>query len=703
MKKIITLCVLFAFVGNTHAQKTKSNKPPTAAEMQAMMKEAQKQMQKLDPATKKMMDSMGIKIPTISNEQIKGIGKISDKQIADAYEDSKRIVPKKDDKKIGSIAKEMLTNASIISYLQSIDNALIKKFDNKIIKEGDLLIEKIKEKYTKNIYNIITSYASTLWTMNQKELALYLMSKACIMSPLNAQNLNNYASFLSMGGAPQIAIPILNKLIAEVKNNSTVLNNLGQAWFQLGDIVNARKYLDACLKAYPTHSQANATTCLIEESKGNKQEAIAAMKKSLKEGFNDYKTQKLSSLGYRYTDKDFTWNFKKKDDGLGMGRFTIPNFPMNVDECDELEPIWEEFKAELQALMRTLEAEIVTQGEIVKIENDERIKLQVKSFKENRNYIRYPLFLSQASKKMGSLQDEHVQKMDVVVKAMQANDKQFRQWHDEFEIKMEALSKEDLAQSGEGMPNKDFCPQYKAVRNEFLQKYNTLLQSQTKENLVFEKNFYSEMLNVYLNVSLSEASFNLVKLETKKKWLFALYNIQPEFKENCTPIKKKLKKHPIPRYEDINCNKDGETIMWMPMVGKLYTECNKLKLDIEIEIVGIGGKYNRELDFVSGKETSTLFIGYSKGFIDLPEGAMGVAAPEAKIEAGAFVEFGENGITDSGIKAEGKVETGIIKGLDGYGTSGTITGIESKLSWNTGFTARGTGIVEGIELKNMFK
>lgn len=55
------------------------------------MKEMQKEMNDMSPEDKKMMDSMGIKMPSI-----KDIPKATDKQLADAYENENRIVPKRD-------------------------------------------------------------------------------------------------------------------------------------------------------------------------------------------------------------------------------------------------------------------------------------------------------------------------------------------------------------------------------------------------------------------------------------------------------------------------------------------------------------------------------------------------------------------------------------------------------------------------------
>lgn len=87
--------------------------------------------------------------------------------------------------------------------------------------------------------------------MGKVEFALYIMGKACIDDPSNTDNRNNYAAMLSMCGAPQLAIPLLNSLNQRFPKNSTVLNNIGQAWFGLGDIDKANAYLTVLPDCFP--------------------------------------------------------------------------------------------------------------------------------------------------------------------------------------------------------------------------------------------------------------------------------------------------------------------------------------------------------------------------------------------------------------------------------------------------------------------
>src|SRR6516225_4416696 len=85
--------------------------------------------------------------------------------------------------------------------------------------------------------------ATALWMDGRTQIALSLMAQVCVDNPNNTDNLNNYAAMLTMMGSPEMAIPILINLNTRFKNNSTILNNLGQAWFALGDMDKATKYL----------------------------------------------------------------------------------------------------------------------------------------------------------------------------------------------------------------------------------------------------------------------------------------------------------------------------------------------------------------------------------------------------------------------------------------------------------------------------
>ena len=83
MKKLSAVCFLTIFlIGTVIAQPPKSKPKPKEkpqTEMEKMMKEAQMEMDNLDPETLRMMDSMGIKRPSFKN-----VPKVSDQQMKEA-------------------------------------------------------------------------------------------------------------------------------------------------------------------------------------------------------------------------------------------------------------------------------------------------------------------------------------------------------------------------------------------------------------------------------------------------------------------------------------------------------------------------------------------------------------------------------------------------------------------------------------------
>jgi len=271
MKKIIPAVFLMFIVAFVTAQ-TKSKpeaKPPTHNDMEQQMKEAQKALDGMSPEEKKMMEEMGLKIPSFNE-----VPKVNDKQLADAYEDETRIVPEKDGARIASISKIPLTNATLPAFLTAAQGKVITQLKPDSKSKGEEIYQLTKLTYNASAI-AIGNTAANLWMLGKVELAIYVMGKACMDDPTNSDNLNNYAAMLSMCGAEQLSIPLLNTINKRFPQNSTILNNLGQAWFGLGDIDKAEKYIDSTIRIYAYHPQANITKAAIEESKGNTAAAVS--------------------------------------------------------------------------------------------------------------------------------------------------------------------------------------------------------------------------------------------------------------------------------------------------------------------------------------------------------------------------------------------------------------------------------------------
>ena len=264
---LILACITFAQL--KQKPPAKQDKAPTQKEMADMMKEMQEAMDEISPEDKKMMDSMGFKMPDMKGIQ-KTVSGMSDAQIKKAYEEGNRIVPNRDAARIAAIPKTV-TDSKMGAYIAAIQNKLASAFKPVVISTANKMYDYIKSN-SKNSGEA-GNMAMGLWLAGQPELALYVLGKLCTTDAGNTDNLSNYSAMLSMQGAQHLAIPILNNLNARYPKNSTLLNNLGQAWFGLGEIGKAEKYLDSAIRIYAYHPQANLTKSLIEESKGNKQQA----------------------------------------------------------------------------------------------------------------------------------------------------------------------------------------------------------------------------------------------------------------------------------------------------------------------------------------------------------------------------------------------------------------------------------------------
>ncbi|QEC42903.1 hypothetical protein FSB84_14865 [Pseudobacter ginsenosidimutans] len=210
MKKIffllLPLSVSLAVIGQTKPAKSKA---PTQKDMKDMQKQAQEMMdemmKEMDPEDKKMMDSMGIKMP-----DMKKMGKmpanISDAQLARAMEDDSRIVPRRDAARIAAIPAG-LTAAKLPAYLSSLQQKTASTLDASRTKIASDLFLQLKSMAGSPAK--AGSMSLAFWLSGQPDIALYLLGRICTEDPSNSDNLSNYTSMLVMQGGQHLAIPCL--------------------------------------------------------------------------------------------------------------------------------------------------------------------------------------------------------------------------------------------------------------------------------------------------------------------------------------------------------------------------------------------------------------------------------------------------------------------------------------------------------------
>ncbi|MBS1666605.1 MAG: hypothetical protein JST58_04440 [Bacteroidetes bacterium] len=177
------------------------------------------------------------------------------------------LVPDKDLKRINSVSKKIYSNAEMLSNTQLLYNKMIAKLPA----EEKNIISSITAQQT-NPENL--NKASVKAMMQGHQLAaLGLAMQAVIAQPSNLNYQNNMAALLTNNGYPENAIPYLNTIQQQLPNNSTVKNNLGYAWLNLGEIDSAQRILTAAAALNPENAETETGTGVIQEKKGNTEEA----------------------------------------------------------------------------------------------------------------------------------------------------------------------------------------------------------------------------------------------------------------------------------------------------------------------------------------------------------------------------------------------------------------------------------------------
>jgi len=665
------------------------------------MKEAQKELDNMSDEDKKMMKEMGIKIPSM-----KDVPQVTDKQLADAWENENRIVPNKDQARITSISKTPITNSAMPSYLSTAHSSVVAQLKSASKTKGEEIYQLIKSQNNSPIATGNT--AASLWMLGKAELALYVMGKACLDNPTNTDNLNNYASMLSMSGAEHLSIPIFERINRQFPKNSTVLNNLGQAWFGLGDIDKATKYLDSTIRIYAYHPQANFTKSFIEESKGNTPAAVECMRKSIKHAYSKEKEDRLRKMGHELTGKDLRFPFQPNPNPLNLSSFQHPDFPSSVDESIVLEKLWKKFQEDCAMQSEILGGRLVQAEQVWKKAYEQRVNENIALVKNsvNSGYVTgnldlVPFHAPKALVKLNEITDGNDGYTFRVTKALHdvtAHMMSIGPLKEKYEAQIDILNKADLEQTGEGLPNKDFCPQKKAVADAFLSAYNPGLQKKWETYLDITRRRLNEEIYWYQFIQWPE-QFETTKLKYELAWLKVISDVHFESitRYKCQAKLPSKSGGKLAEFDDVHCEYHSQL---STPVGTIKTDCSRMTTQLDLKFIKLGLKQDMNKETFNDQFMScSVEVGVSAG-AGIKNGPL---KAEASVGAAVGVEFDRGGLKDVVVKVNAGVSVGtdVIEGGSmagvGVGDLSADAGVQGQVSLISGksFT-ESTGLLQEV-------
>lgn len=288
-----------------------------SAQVPADMKKFQ---DSLERAVKAFQEGLREKVKTLEKTgQPQQPGKSSPATApASATETERPALPPRNHKLLAKIPAKTLTRAELLIYINGLQQNLQKQ------KGNAKAIAAAKNKmggYPASSHEVL---AFLFFAKKEYVSSLWVFCSVVKANPANLNALANLAAVLNHVGFPHKSIPLSLHTLAAAPSAAAVHNNLGQAYFRLGDMDNAIRYLSSATRLAPLHVEANATQGYINEARGNTGTAAQQYRNSLQGGYN-----KVAADGMKRAapESDISKliripareNYPEKDDNIPFG------------------------------------------------------------------------------------------------------------------------------------------------------------------------------------------------------------------------------------------------------------------------------------------------------------------------------------------------------------------------------------------------
>lgn len=664
--------------GMTLTASAAQTNPATPQELMQRLQEAQKALNGLSPEQKKMLGGIALPDTTV-------VQRASEQDMAGATGEVVR--PRKDGARIARIGSATLTQAGLAAILREAQGLVAKRIRPAAAELGEKLYRDLRAQ-GKSLADM-GKVAVGLWVYGRVDTALYLMAKASLDGPGDTDNLNNFAAMLSMGGAEQLAIPILNALDRQFPGNATILNNLGQAWFGLGDVDRAELYLRAAVARHAHHPQANLTRSYIQEARGDKAAAIESMKRSIKTSYSLDKRNRLRKLGFALRAEDVTLplDWKPDSDPMGLHGFRTPPIPKGAEEEAASADDWRAFGAELEARL----AGLTQRRQTLDAEARQTTLQAAKAVAEGRPVTlrqedKPPYYEQAVLKLKGMEQDGGVRfRHDSARKALDAVARKLPALRENYWRERNQLDMKAARQTGQGQANADLCAERQAVVSKNLAAYNTEYDERLRTYLNATRQKLDEEL-FWLQFKEVPERFRLAQVDHQLAWLGALAKAGQHFAtgdaEACATAPPRKSSGQLADFYDLHCDYHSE--LNFAGMGVIRTDCNKMTTTLGAGFLKLG--LTQDMD----KETFadqflTCNVEVSAGV----DSSVKAGPVEFGVQAGGSlgVEIGRTGVQD--VYVNGGVGASVTAGPAGFDM-----GANARVSLVSGATTlSGTGLL----------
>lgn len=318
----------------------------TPAEFDKIIKDVNKKLEKMknDPKYKDLLKGIP---PAETNPAVK------EKEPAGITKPDTRKLPVKNNLLLSQLPKKKFSRQELVSFLNSLFADLQKKLPAEKVKAAQAIISQLNKDAAQ-----IAGTGLLAWYKNAPSEAALLIVYAASQSP-DDNTLNNCGAILNLCGLEEKAIPVLKYALANQPANSTLLNNIGQAYTGLGDPDTAMYYLMGCIRQSANHPEACATVAYIEYEKGNIEKAQQYAEQSIKGGYSSTTAKFYKSIkkGAKLSPLMKSWLSGRKY--FQFNGFSVPDNCRKWEDCEEVYAKQQSFKKKIEALREQLKQVVI--------------------------------------------------------------------------------------------------------------------------------------------------------------------------------------------------------------------------------------------------------------------------------------------------------------------------------------------------------
>jgi hypothetical protein len=580
-----------------------------------------------------------------------------------------------------------LTTATVPTYLNQLLGDVEKNITPQQAKNTQLIYAKLKASPVD-----LADLGVMLYYKGAVNESLWCLSKAAALKPNSDYILSNLTGIMNLAQAEARALPLLRYLKNKRPNNTTILNNLGQALYRLGELNASKDVLDSCIKIFAYHPQANFTRAIIAEKQGKNADAANFIIRSMKVVYSN-KSAEFAQKKAMNVDYSNLLNLYRPT----STEYINPKMYRPPAQCESVftsvqdEALWDEWNKSMLAITGKINAALAASSENFQ----KQLQQQAKNPTSNLNVSIGPMH-DKAQKlykvfmdKAAALQEE----------AQFYAEHKFKNDVNAFETAREEAFKRinkkyaDLEGEGKGSYSDARCSEINSANSLYLLNIAGIKNE-------FNNRFVEPLRD--LNIEMMYWSQFLAGNTGFREGLYyerALFAVNPGVAKSIfiQPCETNTKGTAKKRDEDLPSPYCPISFKFKVVFAKLNGDCNKFEVELEFE----GLVLNLERDFVNKK--STIAFGYGAS-LDLSNKEEGVSknekvpewVPEIVDMAGGgvgvkmqgFIEFGEDGVSDIGLRGEAAIE--------GMGTDKGDLKINGKIGVNSGVEITPSPAVENI-------